>query len=85
MLPKGRSTISLNCSKAWGKMEGEYSIQLEEGAKPFALTATHRVPVPLMKVVRTELQWMQDLGVITQVSNRTYRLVCGYGGCSQKE
>ena len=57
--------------KGLGKMEGEYSIQLEEGAKPFALTAPRRVPVPLMKAVRTELQRMQDLGVITQVTEPT--------------
>ena len=32
-----------------GKLEEEYSIKLQEGAIPFALTVPHRVTIPLMK------------------------------------
>ena len=39
-----------------GRMQGEYSIQLKEGAVPFALTAPRRVAIPLMESVKAELQ-----------------------------
>ena len=54
-----------------GKLEGEYSIKLQEGAKPFALTVPRRVTIPLMKQVKAELTRMEQLGVITRVSEPT--------------
>ena len=54
-----------------GKLEGEYSIKLQEGAKPFALTVPRRVAIPLMKQVKAELMRMEQLGVITRVSEPT--------------
>ena len=54
-----------------GKIEGEYKIQLKDGAKPYALTTPRRVPIPLMKAVRKELQRMEDLGVIVPVTEPT--------------
>ena len=47
-----------------GKLEGEYSIKLQEGAKLFALTVPHRVAIPLMKQVKDEIERMKQLGVI---------------------
>ena len=46
-----------------GKLEGEYSIKLLEGAKPFALATPRRVAIPLMKQVKDELKRMEQLGV----------------------
>ena len=54
-----------------GKLEGEYTIKLQEGAKPFALTVPRRVAVPLMKPVKEELEGMEQLGVIARVSQPT--------------
>ena len=50
-----------------GKVKGDYSIKLQEGAKPFALTTPRRVPIPLMDRVREELKNMERLGVISRV------------------
>ena len=36
-----------------GKLEGEYCIQLEEGAKPYALSVPCRVAIPLMVLANT--------------------------------
>ena len=54
-----------------GKLDGEYSIQLEDGAKPFALTVPRRVAIPLMQPVKEELERMEKLGVISRVSEPT--------------
>ena len=57
--------------KGLGKLEGEYSIQLEEGAVPYALLVPRRVAIPLRKAVNAELQRMEKLGVITRVRQPT--------------
>ena len=54
-----------------GKLEGEYSIRLEEGAKPYALSVPRRVAIPLMKPVKEELRRMEKLGVTTRVTEPT--------------
>ena len=54
-----------------GKLEGEYSIKLQEGAKPFALTVPRRVAIPLMRQVKNELARVEQLGVIARVSEPT--------------
>ena len=50
-----------------GKLEGDYTIKLQEGAKPFVLSTPRRVPVPLLKPVKEELK----LGVIARVNEPT--------------
>ena len=54
-----------------GKLEGEYSIQLEEGAQPFAVHTPRRVPIPMMQSVKEELERMQEMGVIERVTEPT--------------
>ena len=54
-----------------GKLEGDYSIKLQEGAKPFALTVPGQVAIPLMKQVKDEIEKMEQLGVIVRVSEPT--------------
>ena len=51
-----------------GKMEGEYSIKLKENSQPYALSTCRRVPIPLMKAVKTELTRMEKAGVISRVT-----------------
>lgn len=38
-----------------GKMEGEYSIVLKLGAKPFSLSTPRRISLPLLPKVKEEL------------------------------
>ena len=54
-----------------GKLDGEYSIRLEEGAKPFALMVLRRVAIPLLQLVKEELSRMEKLGVISRVNQPT--------------
>ena len=54
-----------------GKLEGDYKIKLEQGAKPYALNTTRRVAVPLLKAVEQELHRMEELGVIARVTEPT--------------
>ena len=54
-----------------GKLSRPYHIQMKEGAKPFALTAPRRVPVPLLPRVKAELERMRQLGVIVPVREPT--------------
>jgi len=54
-----------------GKLQGDYTIKLQEGAKPFAISTPRRVAIPLLKPVKQELQRMEDLGVIARVNEPT--------------
>ena len=54
-----------------GRLEGDYTIRLHEGAKPYALSTPHRVAVPLLRHVKEELNHMEELGVITPVTEPT--------------
>ena len=48
-----------------------YTIKLKNGTEPYVLTTPRRVPIPLMEAVRKELQRMEELGVITPVTEHT--------------
>lgn len=50
-----------------GKLEGEYKIELMEGAKPYALTTPRLIAIPLLPQVKAELERMEAMGVITRV------------------
>lgn len=50
-----------------GIMQGEYTIQLKEGAVPFTLATPRRVRIPLMQSVKSELENMGKLGVISRI------------------
>ena len=54
-----------------GKLEGDYSIQLREDAKPFALSVPRQVAIPLKDRVKEELERMEQLGVIARVDQPT--------------
>ena len=54
-----------------GKLEEEYTIRLRDGAQPFTLNTPRRVPVPLMRAVKDELDRMQRLGVIEPMETPT--------------
>ena len=54
-----------------GELQGDYNIQLEPGAKPFAISTPRRVAVPLLPAVKEELQRMESLGVIKKVEEPT--------------
>ena len=50
----GQSTVDkFSCLfTGLGKLEGDYTIRVKEGAKPFSLSTPRRVPLPLMKPVK---------------------------------
>ena len=55
-----------------GRMSGgDYSIQLCEDAFPLALSTPRRVSIPLMDVVKRELQRIEALQVIRRVDTPT--------------
>ena len=54
-----------------GKLEGEYTIQLEKNAKPYSLSVPRRIAIPLIKAVKKELNHMEKLGVISCVRQPT--------------
>ena len=54
-----------------GKVEGEYTIRLKDGVTPFRLTSPTRVPLPLRKKLKDELQRMLQLDVIELVDEPT--------------
>ena len=60
-----------NLFSGLGKLEGEYKIKLQEGAKPYALNTPRRVALPLMKPVKKELERMEQLGVIAKIDEPT--------------
>ena len=56
-----------------GKLEGEHTIHLKEGATPFCLTTPKRAPLPLMKKVQEEIKSMEQLDVIEPIDEPTER------------
>ncbi|KAL1487100.1 hypothetical protein MTO96_031116, partial [Rhipicephalus appendiculatus] len=54
-----------------GKLLKEHKIQLQPGAKPFALSSPRRIPIPLYEKTKLELQRMQKLCVISPVDEPT--------------
>ena len=54
-----------------GKLDGEYTIVLEENAKPYAVTTPRRVAIPLLPKVKEELARMEAQGVISKVDSPT--------------
>ena len=54
-----------------GKLKEPYHIEIEQGATPVALSAPCRVPLPLREAVRTELCRMEEMGVISKVTEPT--------------
>ena len=57
--------------KGLGKLDGEYKIELHEGAQPFSLCTPRRVAIPLRNAVRQELDRMERNGVIAKVTQPT--------------
>ena len=50
-----------------GKLEGDYTIKLQDNTKPFAVTTPQRASIPLLEPVRKELDHMEKIGVISLI------------------
>ena len=48
-----------------------YEIKLRSDSQPFAITTPRRVSVPLLEIVRSELQKIEDIGLIRKVEYPT--------------
>ena len=57
--------------KGLGELEGEYRIRLIDEPTPFALTVPRKVPVPLLKKTKAEIDRMLEMGVISPVHEPT--------------
>ena len=57
--------------KGLGRMTRAYHICLKDDATPFALTAPRRVAIPLMPKVKSKLERMEKMAVITRVDMPT--------------
>ena len=53
--------------KGLGEFKGEFKIKLKPDSTPYTLTTPRRVALPLMSKVKTELERMQNLGVVSKV------------------
>ena len=60
-----------NLFNGLGKTDWEYDIKLSSDAQPYSISVPRRVPIPLLDKVKTELQRMQDMGVISKVNEPT--------------
>ena len=54
-----------------GKIKEDYTIKLQDGVKPFALSTSRRVAIPLLKPVEVELKRMENMGVISPIQEPT--------------
>ena len=63
--------LAWSTSKGLGQLEGEYTIKLEDGVQPSALSTPCCVTILLMKAVKKELERMQEFGVIVPVTELT--------------
>ena len=54
-----------------GEIPGQYDIKLRSDSQPFVITTPRRVSIPLLEIVRSELQQMEDLGVTRKVEHST--------------
>lgn len=54
-----------------GNFGEEYTIKLQDGARPHTLFTPRNVPIPLHRKVREELDRMEKLGVISKVDDPT--------------
>ena len=57
--------------KGLGKLEGEYTIKLQDNVKPFAITTPRQVPIPLLNPVKKELDRMEEMGIISTIQEPT--------------
>ena len=60
-----------NLFQGLGKLGGDYNIYLKPGATPYSLDTPRRVPIPLMKAVKSELDRMEKQGAIAKVTKLT--------------
>ena len=54
-----------------GKLKGEYEIKLRPDSKPFVISVPRQVAIPLVGNVRSELERMERLGMISKVEGPT--------------
>ena len=69
--------LSPSVFKGPGNLGEPYKIRLRPDAKPRSLYTPRHVPLPLQTKVKTELERMESLGVITKVEEAT--VVCKHG------
>ena len=54
-----------------GRLKDSYKIKLKAGVTPYALSVPQRVAVPLLQMVKLEIEHMVKMGVITEITEPT--------------
>ncbi|XP_037515497.1 uncharacterized protein K02A2.6-like [Rhipicephalus sanguineus] len=62
-----KATLHAELFKGLGTLKDEYVIQLKPDAVPFSLSVPRRIHIPLLEVVRRELDKLESAGVIRRI------------------
>ena len=78
VLPKQLASVNASITEQYkdlftglGTFKGEHTIRLKPDAQPFSLRTPRNVPLPLREEVKKELLRMEQLGVISKVTEPT--------------
>ncbi|XP_037528548.1 uncharacterized protein LOC119405791 [Rhipicephalus sanguineus] len=66
-----KATLHAELFKGLGTLKDEYVIRLKPDAVPFSLSVPRRIPIPLLEVVRRELDKLESAGVIRRIDKPT--------------
>ncbi|XP_037529349.1 uncharacterized protein K02A2.6-like [Rhipicephalus sanguineus] len=70
-LQNSKATLHAELFKGLGALKDEYVIRLKPDAVPFSLSVPRRIPIPLLEVVRHELDKLESAGVIRRIDKPT--------------
>ena len=70
-MPRISSKSYPSLFKGLGELEVEYRIKLIDEPTPFALTVPRKVPLPLLKKTKAEIDRMLEIGVVSPVHEPT--------------
>nr|XP_050038007.1 uncharacterized protein K02A2.6-like [Dermacentor andersoni] len=70
-LKTSKATLHAELFNGLGTLKDEYNIPLKPDAVPFSLSVPRRIPIPLLEIVRRELDKLESAGVIRRVDKPT--------------
>ncbi|XP_075526568.1 uncharacterized protein LOC142558304 [Dermacentor variabilis] len=70
-LKTSKATLHAELFNGLGTLKDEYNIRLKPDAVPFSLSVPRRIPIPLLEIVRRELDKLESAGVIRRVDKPT--------------
>ncbi|XP_070388780.1 uncharacterized protein [Dermacentor albipictus] len=70
-LKTSKATLHTELFNGLGTLKDEYTIRLKPDAKSFSVSIPRRIPIPLLEIVRRELDKLESAGVIRRVDKPT--------------